>query len=120
MTDSTDSLHEVPAELNAALEVVRENRIRLEALMTTKVTFDQKHASAAASLANAVKVLSTEARLWADQLTARAGRATAEQRTEACVRHLCGLPQGPRLQAYRTLCDTEARSMQPLQLGVAE
>lgn len=119
MSTATDTLLEVPAELNAALETVRENRVRLEKLMTLKPGFEQKHATAAASIANAIKVLSTEARLWADQLTARAARATSEQRTEASIKHLAQLPPGPRMQAYVALCAAEARNLQPISISVA-
>lgn len=111
-------LLEVPSEVNDALQVVRENRTRLEEAMAKKVGFDQKHSSAAAQLAQAVKALSTEARLWADQLTERAGKATPEQRTAAAIQHLTALPQGPRAAAYRELVEREQRAVQALKLEI--
>ncbi len=109
-------LLEVPTEVNEALQLVRENRMRLEAVMAAKVGFDPKHASAAGQLAQAVKALSTEARLWADQLTERASKATPEQRTQAAIQHLAQLPQGTRAAAYRQLCEREAACVQPMKL----
>lgn len=84
--------------------------------MSRKVGFDSAHADAAAKLAQATKTLSTEARLWADQLTARASRATPEQRTQACLQHLAGLPDGVRRMAYVELCKREATQPAPLSL----
>lgn len=120
MSDATNMLLEVPAELNAALETVRENRLRLEKLMSVKIEFQQKHATAANGLANAVKVLSTETRLWAEQLGNMASKATAEQRTTAAVKHLLGLPPGPRAQAYKQLVQSEAARPQPIKLRVLD
>lgn len=100
-------LLEVPAEVNDALALVRENRARLEEAMTRKPGFDSKHADAAGKLAQAVKALSTEARLWAGQLQERASKATPEQRTAAALQHLLALPQGPRADAYRQLAERE-------------
>lgn len=119
MSTEADIL-DMPQEINAALEVLRENRIRLETLMVEQPKYSAKHSTAAANLASSVKALSAEARLWAEQLTARAARATADQRTAACIRHLTKLPQGPRLQAYRALCEAEGRAMQPVKLTVTE
>jgi hypothetical protein len=109
-------LLEVPTEVNEALQLVRENRARLEALMLEDRKFSSKHADAAGKLALAVKALSAEARLWAQELTERAGRATPEQRTQAAVQHLVGLPQGVRAGAYRQLIEREKSHIQPLQL----
>jgi hypothetical protein len=109
-------LLEVPTEVNEALQLVRENRARLETEMASKVGFNSKHADAAGKLAQAVKALSTEARLWAQELTERAGRATPEQRTQAAVQHLASLPQGTRLAAYRQLVEREQLAVQPLGL----
>lgn len=109
-------LLEVPTEVNEALQLVRENRARLEAEMASKVGFNTKHADAAGKLAQAVKALSTEARLWAQELTERAGRATPEQRTAAAIQHLATLPQGTRLAAYRQLVEREERNVQPIEL----
>ena len=120
MVTDTDTLLDMPQEINSALEVLRENRVRLEKLMVTQPGYKSAHATAASSLAAAVKSLSAEARMWAEQLTSRAARATADQRTAACIRHLTKLPQGPRLAAYTALCESEARSMQPVPIKVAE
>jgi hypothetical protein len=109
-------LLEVPTEVNEALQLVRENRARLETEMASKMGFNAKHADAAGKLAQAVKALSTEARLWAQELTERAGRATPEMRTQAAVAHLAGLPQGVRLGAYRQLVEREERNVQPIKL----
>lgn len=109
-------LTDVPAEVNEALALVRENRARLEAEMAQAVKFNAKHSDAAGKLAQAVKALSTEARLWAQELTERAGRATPEQRTQAALTHLASLPQGTRLAAYRQLVEREERAAQPLGL----
>lgn len=84
--------------------------------MAVKVGFDAKHSTAANQLAGAVKALSTEARLWETQLHSRAARATPEQRTQAALRHLAGLPQGMRLDAYRQLVELEAKN--PNTLGL--
>lgn len=111
-------LLEVPSEVNDALALVRENRSRLEDAMTKKPGFDGKHADAAGKLAQAVKALSTEARLWADQLTERASRATPEQRTAAALQHLLGLPDGPRLDAYRQLSTRESANVRPVKLSL--
>ncbi len=115
-TPATDNLLEVPAELNEALALVRENRVRLEKAMEGKLAFDAKHSAAAGSLASAVKALSAEARLWAAQLQERAGKATQEQRTQAAVQHLARLPDGIRLEAYRRLVETEKANLRPLEL----
>lgn len=112
-------LLEVPTEVNEALALVRENRARLETEMAAKIAFSQKHSDAAGKLAQAVKALSTEARLWANELTERAGRATPEQRTQAAIQHLAGLPDGVRLDAYRRLAELEGRSIRPVKLEVA-
>jgi hypothetical protein len=113
-----NDLLEVPTEVNEALALVRENRMRLESAMNNQdgTRFNSKHADAAGKLAQAVKALSTEARLWAQELTERAGRATPEQRTAAAVAHLGALPQGVRADAYRQLVEREQRNVQPLQL----
>lgn len=116
---SADSILEVPGEVNEALALVRENRVRLEKAMATPdkrtgLAFNKAHAEAAGKLAQAVKALSTEARLWAQDVTERAGRATPEQRTQAALEHLSRLPQGTRLAAYRQLVDREAQAVQPL------
>jgi hypothetical protein len=120
MSSSADEFLEVPAEINAALEVLRENRFRLEKLMSTKLQFESKHTKAAAELAAATKTLSTEARLWSEQLQTRAARSTAEQRTAACLAHLTRLPQGLWLTAYRELCAKEAKAPQPIKLLIKE
>lgn len=112
---ATDLL-EVPSEVNEALQLVRENRTRLEDAMVRKPGFDKAHADAAGKLALAVKALSTEARLWADQLTERASRATPEQRTAAAIQHLAGLPEGTRLGAYRQLVDRESSNVRPIEI----
>jgi hypothetical protein len=109
-------LLEVPTEVNDALALVRENRARLEKAMEADVKFSSKHSDAAGKLAQAVKALSTEARLWANELTERAGRATPEERTAAAVKHLAGLPQGVRAGAYRQLVEAESHALQPLGL----
>lgn len=109
-------LLEVPTEVNEALQLVRENRARLESEMATKPGFNAKHADAAGKLAQAVKALSTEARLWANELTERAGRATPEQRTAAAIEHLVSLPQGTRLAAYRKLVEREQSHVQPIEI----
>lgn len=111
-----DNLLEVPSEVNEALALVRENRVRLESLMTADVKFSAKHSDAAAKLAQAVKALSTEARLWAGQLQERASKATPEQRSAAAIQHLSGLPQGPRAAAYRELIRAEGHNVQRLPL----
>lgn len=107
-------LLEVPTEVNDALQLVRENRSRLETAMQADIKFSSKHADAAGKLAQAVKALSTEARLWATELTERAGRATPEQRTQAAIQHLVSLPQGVRLDAYRQLAERESHHVQPI------
>lgn len=113
MADAPDIL-EVPGEIAEGIAVVRENRIRLEADMAKgSVSFSQKHAAAAGSLATALKQLSTEARLWAAQATERAGRATQEQRTTAAIQHLARLPDGTRLDAYRQLVELEGANARP-------
>lgn len=114
---SNDSLMEVPAEINSVLELLQENRHRLEAAMQKKVAFDAAHAESAGKLATAVKTLSTEARQWTESLVARASRATPEERTEAAIRHLSQLPQGPRLKAYRQLLAVEAQQSQPIRFA---
>lgn len=111
---------EVPAEVNDALQLVRENRARLEEAMTSDRKFSAKHADAAVKLASAVKTLSSEARLWANELTERAGRATPEQRTQAALTHLAGLPDGVRLGAYRQLAELESRSLRPVKIEVGQ
>lgn len=112
-------LLEVPTEVNEALQLVRENRMRLESAMNSESTkFNSKHADAAGKLALAVKALSTEARLWATELTERAGRATPEQRTQAAIQHLAGLPQGVRLAAYRQLAEREQANVQPIPVSL--
>lgn len=114
-----DTLLEVPSEVNEALALVRENRTRLEDAMTRKPGFDAKHADAAGKLAQAVKALSTEARLWAGQLQERASKATPEQRTQAALQHLLALPQGPRADAYRQLVERESAHVAALPLELA-
>lgn len=113
-------LLEVPAEVSDSLALVREQRIRLEAVCAAKPGFDAKHADSAGKLAQAVKALSTEARLWATQLAERAARATPEQRSAAALQHLLSLPAGPRLAAYRQLVEREAENVQPVQIVLAD
>ncbi len=113
---------DIPNELQEALQLLRENRLRLEDVMAKSAAkgFSSKHATDAGKLAAAVKALSAEGRLWADQLTARASQATPDQRTAAALKHILALPQGPRLQAYRQLCTAEAALVQPLGIGLPE
>ncbi len=114
----SSDLLEVPSEVNEALALVRENRVRLEATMGASNKFDSKHSAAAGALAQAVKALSTEARLWAAQLTEKAGRATPEQRTQAALQHLAALPDGTRLGAYRRLVELEAANTRPVPIVI--
>lgn len=86
--------------------------------MMTSPKFEAKYSDAANKLAQAVKSLSQEARMWAAELTERAGRATPEQRTAAAIKHLAALPQGPRADAYRKLAELESHAVRPLQLGL--
>ena len=78
--------------------------------------FNQKHATAANGLASALKSLSAEARQWASQMAAVAGKATLEQRTAAAIQHLARLPDGVRLDAYRRLVELEAGNIRPVGL----
>ncbi len=111
-------LLEVPEEINAALELVRENRLRLEAVMSAKVGFDAKHAAATVALAGGIKQLSTEGRLWAEVIRRLGESASPEQRTAASVAHLLALPQGLRAAAYRSIVEAERTNRQPLQLSL--
>jgi peptidoglycan hydrolase CwlO-like protein len=116
----SDSLLEVPAELESALATVRENRTRLEAAMVKRNAFDAEHAEAAARLAQATKTLSAEARLWADKLRAKAEKATPEQRTAVCLGHLSALPEGPRRDAYARLVELESSRPNAIRITVDE
>jgi hypothetical protein len=81
--------------------------------MAKSIGFNAKHADASSKLANAVKVLSTEARMWANELTERAVQASPEERTAACIRHLTELPDGPRKAAYEQLVAREQVNTRP-------
>lgn len=118
-------LLEVADEITEALALVRENRVRLEqdmnapAAKAAKGAFSAKHAAAAGSLAQALKALSTEARLWAEVIAKVGTNATPEQRTAAALEHLLGLPSGARAQAYEKLVTREAYASQPVPLRLA-
>lgn len=115
---ATDLL-EVADEITEALALVRENRVRLEAVMSAKAGkgFDPSHASAAHGLSQSIKALSTEARLWADVIRKLGEAATPEQRTAAALEHVLNLPTGQRAAAYAELVTREAYALQPLPLS---
>lgn len=107
---------DAPERIMKALEIVKTLEERLRAAMSTSGKFNGTHVRAAAQLAQAIKALSAEQRLWSDQLREHAAKATMPERIEAAVRFLADLPVGPRSQAYNQLADLEAGSTQPLKL----
>ena len=113
---STD-LYSMPGHIQSAIDMVESVRVRLAQAMVTAPRYSPAQAKAAGVLAQAVKALSSEARLWANQLREHAATASLDERTAAAVRFLIELPPGPRDVAYRALSEAEATAVNPLQLA---
>ena len=107
---------DAPERITKALQVVKTLEERLVTAMNHTGKFNNAHIRAAGVLAQAIKALSAEQRLWADQLKEHASTASQEDRIKAAVSYLLSLPVGPRDAAYAALAAAEAVSLQPLAL----
>ncbi len=114
---------DIPGQIQETLATVDELRRRLDtAMIETRGSRPNaqtnKFSTQAAALAQAVKALSTEARLWAAQAAERAGNASAERKTAVCIKWLTQLPVGIRSEAYKALEQAEALTAAPIPLKV--
>lgn len=110
-------LYSMPGHIQSAIAMVEDCRRRLEIAINATGKFNAAQSRQAAVLAQAVKALSSEARLWANQLREHSAKATQAERIAAATKYLADLPVGPRSDAYAALCELERTRPQPLALS---
>lgn len=102
-------LQEFPEHLQQMLNLIEQNRQRLETEMNSGLAdsdgagFNTKHATAAVSLAKAYQQLGQETRQWLDTLRKKAKNLGQDGKVTLAIQYILGLPVSTRHSAYKRL-----------------